>query len=99
IIPVIINHSFLDNIAKITPSMESPVNTLIINVKFALGPLMIKKKMMLIITVIIDNTPKIFLFLSKIYNLLFIQSFVQYNGPFAEHLTLFISYHNYSYSS
>lgn len=60
--PVIINHSFLDKIAKIMPSTESTVNTFIPKVKFALGPLMIKKKMILIATVKTDKTPNIFLF-------------------------------------
>jgi len=41
--------------------MDRPVNILIINVKLALGPLMIRKKLILINTVIIDNIPKIFL--------------------------------------
>ncbi len=46
--------------ANIIPSTESTVNTLIPNVKFALGPLIIKKKTTLIITVNIDNSPNIF---------------------------------------
>lgn len=44
------------------PSTESTVNTFIPKVKLALGPLMIKKKMMLIATVKTDKTPNIFLF-------------------------------------
>lgn len=54
--------------ANIIPSTESIVNTLMPNVKFALGPLMIKRKRILIITVNIDKTPKIFLLLSKTKN-------------------------------
>lgn len=53
--------------AKIIPSTESTVNTLMPNVKFALGPLIIKKKITLIITVNIDKNPNIlFVLLFKI---------------------------------
>src|SRR5699024_10237150 len=66
-IPVITNHSFLDTMAKIIPSTESTVNTLMPNVKFALGPLIIKKKITFIITVNIDKNPNIlFVLLFKI---------------------------------
>lgn len=46
--------------AKITPSMESTVNTLMPIVIFALGPLMIKKKITLIIAVNTDKNPNTF---------------------------------------
>ncbi len=46
--------------------MERTVNTLIPTAKFALGPLIIKKKIMLIMTVNIDKTPNVLLFLPKI---------------------------------
>ncbi len=55
-----INHSFLDIIAKIIPSTESTVNTLIPKVKLASGPLSIKKNMILIAAVNNDKTPNIF---------------------------------------
>lgn len=43
--------------------MESPVNTPMIHIKLALGPLMIKKKITLIITVNMDKNPVIFFLL------------------------------------
>src|SRR5699024_3762163 len=63
-IPVITNHNFFDVIAKIIPSMECPVNTPMIHIKLALDPLMIKKKITLIITVNMDKNP-VMLFLLK----------------------------------
>src|SRR5699024_3070696 len=63
-IPVITNHNFLDAIAKVIPSMESPVNTPMIHIKLALGPLIIEKKTTLIITVNMDKNP-VMLFLLK----------------------------------
>lgn len=44
--------------AKMIPSTESIVNTLIPKVKFAFGPRIIKKKIILISTVNIDKVPK-----------------------------------------
>lgn len=52
---------FLEPIAKITPRTERIVNTLIPNIKFASGPLTIKKKITLITTVNIDKTPNVLL--------------------------------------
>lgn len=81
-IPVITNHSFLDTMAKIIPSTESTVNTLMPNVKFALGPLIIKKKITLIITVNIDKNPNIlFVLLFKIEPSIPLVIFQQ-SGPF-----------------
>jgi hypothetical protein len=56
--PVRINHSFLDAMAKMIPRTERIVNTLIPKVIFVFGPRMIKKKMILIRTVTIDIVPK-----------------------------------------
>ena len=71
--------------AKIIPSTESTVNTLMPNVKFALGPLIIKKKITLIITVNIDKNPNILFFLLfKIEPSIPLVIFQQ-SGPILEH--------------
>lgn len=69
-IPIKINQNFFEAIAKIIPSTESTANTITPKVKFASGPLMIKKKITLIKTVSIDKAPKIsFLFkFNPLYN-------------------------------
>lgn len=63
--PDTMNQSFFDAIAKIMPSTDRTVNTQTPKVKFAFGPLILKKKIIFNITVNIDKTPKI-AFLYKI---------------------------------
>jgi len=60
-VPTIPNNQFFDAIAKIIPSNESILRVTIINVKFALGPLRIKKENILAITVRKEKAPNLYI--------------------------------------
>lgn len=58
-VPTIPNNQFFDAIAKIIPSNESKLSIAIINIKFALGPLKIKKEHTLPINVRNEKAPNL----------------------------------------
>lgn len=64
-----IDHNFFDVMAKIMPSKDSTVNTVIATVTFAFGPLMIKKNIILMIAVNRDKTPNIFFLFKSVTSL------------------------------
>lgn len=57
VVPTILNSQFFDAIAKIIPSNERILRSTIINVKFELGPLKIKKEHILVINVRNEKVP------------------------------------------
>lgn len=60
-VPTIPNNQFFEAVAKIMPSNESILRVTIISVKFALGPLRIKKENILAITVRKEKAPNLYI--------------------------------------